>query len=73
MLIINDQSHYVIQIPEYGVYQDIDPHTGAPFATDVIAKKWEADFLAGIAAAQAADTAAKQAALAARVRLIVTR
>ncbi len=69
MITLNEQGHYVVQIPEYGVYQDSDPRTAQPFASELDAQKWSDDFLANIAAQKAAEEAAAQATLAAHLHI----
>lgn len=67
---------YVVELPEYGVRQSVDPETKAGFASEAAALAWQASFIAGLQAAQQqavqAQQAAEQAALAAQVWLEVT-
>lgn len=53
-------ARYVVQLPEYGVYQDIDPVTGKPFAHESDAKAWEDAFLKKIEDQKAAEAAAEK-------------
>jgi hypothetical protein len=64
--------HYVVQLPELGVYQDIDPSVGQPFASEAAAQAWLDTFLASLATHQAAELAAEQARLAALMHIDVT-
>lgn len=68
--VINNR--YVIQLPEFGVYQDVDPSTGEPFASEGDAQKWADDFIACIQAQQSEVAAREQRRLAATLHLDVT-
>ena len=63
---------YTIQLPEFGVDQNIDPHTGHPFANEADAQAWADEFVAQQAAQQAASVAAEQTRLAAIIHVEVT-
>ena len=63
---------YTIQLPEFGVDQNIDPHTGHPFANEAAAQAWADEFVAQQAAQQAASVAAEQARLAAIIHVEAT-
>ena len=67
--IINNK--YVVQLPEHGVYQDIDPATGQPFADEATAQSWEAAFIARMTAHAAEIAAGQQVTLAALLRIEV--
>lgn len=54
MIKINDNNHYVVVYPEYGVYQDIDPKNGLPFADEAAAKAWADAFVANMELVDAA-------------------
>ena len=64
-------SLYVVQLPEHGVYQDIDPATGQPFSDEATAQAWEAAFIARMTAHAAEIAAGQQATLAALLRIEV--
>lgn len=76
MSVTVQDNKYVVVLPDYGVRQDFNPDTRAPFATSAEALAWETAFTAGVQAAAAAQisaaTAATQAELAAQVRLELT-
>lgn len=60
MIIINDQRHYVVDTPEMGIYQDIDPSTGGPFLSEAAAQGWLDDYIAALDS----DRVAQEASLA---------
>lgn len=64
-------TRYVVQLPDYGVFQDVDPTTGKPFAHESDAKAWEAEFLKRIADQKAAEEAAEKEKLAKTYTLTV--
>lgn len=64
-------SIYVVQLPEHGVYQDIDPATGQPFAGESAAQAWEEAFIARMTAHAAEIAAGQQATLATLLRIEV--
>lgn len=70
MIVITD-GHYVVNAPEYGVYQDIDPSTGHLFANEQAAQTWWNAFLATVQAAETAAQAAEQARQAAILHLVI--
>ena len=70
MIVITD-GHYVVNAPEYGVYQDVDPSTGRPFANEQAARSWWDTFFATVQAAEAAAQAAEQARQAAILHLVI--
>lgn len=51
MMISIIEGLYVVQMSEMGVYQDIDPATGQPFASEAAAKAWADAFIQAHAAA----------------------
>ena len=65
--------NYVVELPDYGLYQGINPDTHLPFADEAAALAWQAEYIANVAAAKAAHdaqiAAAQQAALAALTNL----
>lgn len=63
---------YVVQIPEDAVYQDMDPTTGGPFASEAKAQAWVDDYIATKATRQAAEAAAALAAKRAERHLQLT-
>lgn len=63
---------YVVELPEYGVYQDIDPHNGKPFANQNKAQEWADAFVAGIQAQAAAEVVRENERLASILHLEVT-
>lgn len=63
---------YVVQLPEFGVYQDVDPTTGKPFAHESDAEAWSNTFLANIKAQQQAQEAERQAQLAQKLIVTIT-
>ena len=64
-------NHYVVQLPEYGVYQDIDPATGHPFADEAAAQAWGSAFIERMTANAAELEAEHQATLASLLRIEV--
>lgn len=60
MIIINQNNHYVVQRPEFGVYQDINPATGQPFASEAEAQAWDDSFMSHLAATNAATADAEK-------------
>ena len=65
-------TRYVVQLPEYGVYQDIDPATGKPFADEDAATAWSNEFMATVKAQQQAQEAEHQAQLAQKLIVTIT-
>lgn len=63
--------HYVVQLPEYGVYQDLDPAVGQPFASETAAQAWESAFIDRVSAHEAELEAARQETLASMLRIEV--
>ena len=61
MIKLNDNNHYVVVYPEYGVYQDVDPKNGLPFADESAAKKWDDAFIANMKLVDAARADAEKA------------
>lgn len=64
--------NYVVELPEYGAYQDIDPQTGKPFASEAAAQVWADAFLAAVAAQQAAQQQAEHDRLAAILHIEIS-
>ena len=64
-------NHYVVQLPEYGVYQDIDPATGHPFADEAAAQAWGSAFIARMTQHAAELESERQATLASLLRIEV--
>lgn len=63
--------HYVVQLPEYGVYQDIDPVVGQPFASESAAQTWETAFIERMTQHAAELEAERKATLASLLRIEV--
>lgn len=68
--VINDI--YVVQAPEYGIYQDIDPKTSKAFANQAAAQAWYDNFVTARASNDAATAAAEHARLAQLLVLTVS-
>ena len=64
-----ENGNYVVELPEYGVKQTINPDVQPqrPFVSQAEAQAWEDAFLTGLATAQTAAQAAAAAALAAKL------
>lgn len=75
-MVILENDQYVVSLPEHGIRQDFNPHTGAPFVSQAEAQAYEDTCTAGIEshqdAAAAAVVEAQQAALSAQTSLSVT-